>query len=213
MKFSFFLLADPAIHASAACFLLISFLLSSDSAMSIQCRSTTMHSRQLSAEWWCQMSLMDDKTPLLWHLAPSTPMFSEAQTWQTIFMPAYFLKILHFSSFLTEGIWKRAVRNFPLQKLKRKSLIYFLVQSGHFSTHCTQSPSSRVSVERLKSHLCCFTCLVMAQIPAWAWQERRKTHSKPAVLQLPYQEGGVIPAGVQQGRRHPLQPKQLEWLG
>lgn len=67
-------MADPAIHASAACFVLISFLLSSDSATSIQCRSTAMQSRQLSAEWPFQMALMDDKTTLLWHPEPSSPM-------------------------------------------------------------------------------------------------------------------------------------------
>lgn len=68
----FSLLADPAIYASAACFLLISFLQSSDSATSIQ--GTAVHSKQFSAEWLCQMSLMDEnKTPLLWHLAPSSP--------------------------------------------------------------------------------------------------------------------------------------------
>lgn len=39
----FFLLADPAICAFAACFVLISFLLVSDSATSSQCRSATMH--------------------------------------------------------------------------------------------------------------------------------------------------------------------------
>lgn len=84
-------MADPAVHAFAACFLLISFLLSSDSATSIQCRNSAVHSRQHSAEWPCPMSLMDDKTPLLWHLAPSSPTFAEAQSSQTTVMPAYFL--------------------------------------------------------------------------------------------------------------------------
>lgn len=165
------------------------------SAEALQCiQGNSQQNDHARCLWW-----MTTRPLFCDILHPPPPCCAEIQSCQTIVMPAYFLMILHFSSSLTEGIWKRAVRNFPLQKQKRKSLIYFLVQSGHFSTHCTlpQSPSSRVNVERLKSCFCCFICLVMAQVPAWAWQTRRRAHSKPALLQLPYQEGG------QQGRRHP----------
>lgn len=209
--FFFNLLADPAIDASAACFLLISFLLRSDSAMSIQRRSTAMHPRHLSAEWPCQMPLMDDKTPLLWHLEPSSPMLcwnpEQAHHGHASLLP----DDPPFQQFLNTGntVLQRAVRNIPLQKLKRQSLIYFLEQTGHFSTHCTSDNSAVLSsclllgwVLRLKSRFCCFTCLVMAQTPAWAWQPRR-AHSKPAVLHLPFQGLGMKAAGVQDGRRHP----------
>lgn len=151
----------------------------------------TDHARRL---WWMRTRhLFCDS------LHPHTPCCAEDQRWQTIVLPAYFLMILHFHISSNTGYLQQAVRRIPLQKLKRQSLNYFLVQNGHFSTVLTlaalvttvqsslaQSPSSKVSFVRLNIitfllfHMPCDGSDICMSLAGKKWSPQKTCRSSDA---------------------------------